>query len=274
MTTAPSIDALVTNVERGGLTGIKPSASGLAVVDLDEGGDEGKEAILRILGKPLLAVPSSQPGRWHLYYRCPDAANLRKRQWSLGIAKGEIIVGNNAAVMWSQGEVLDMLANPPDDSTVSFNIDALPRVRKRDVMAKGNRNNALNARAYSAGQRGNVVELEAVRLEAKAAGLPLDEIEGTSVRAFDDGNAKILSSDQRGLEQALRSLGIDLCFDLRAIRDEIKRGDGAWQLLTDRNEAALWEEIAGRSIALRQTAKIPDLGGCLGSADPTPSMPC
>ena len=69
VTTAPSIDALVTNVERGGLTGIKPSASGLAVVDLDEGGDEGKEAILRILGKPLLAVPSSQPGRWHLYYR-------------------------------------------------------------------------------------------------------------------------------------------------------------------------------------------------------------
>ena len=246
----PGLEALVTNAKHGGLTGIVPSASKLAVIDIDRGGDDAKQAVIRILGKPLLALPSNQPGRWHLYYNCPDAADLRKYQWTIGDnGGGDIIVGKNAVVLWHPGEVLDMLSDPPTGSPAHVSLDVLPRAGKREKMAKGNRNNALNARAYSAGQQGNVIDLEAAKLDATAAGLAPQERDDVANRAFNAGEADaeatpILSSDKPGLERALRTLDIDLCFDVRALRDEIKRGDGAWQLLTDREEADLWEEIA------------------------------
>lgn len=72
-----------------GLVGIEPGSLGILVVDLDEGGDIGRNVVVAALGPPLETVPSRRPGRYHMLYPAPEGGH-GNATWTAGIASGEI----------------------------------------------------------------------------------------------------------------------------------------------------------------------------------------
>ena len=67
-------------VHHAALIGHVPAALLLVVFDVDYGSAEDVERFVRMF-PPLLQVPSAQPGRWHLYYRC-EGRPVRNAEFS------------------------------------------------------------------------------------------------------------------------------------------------------------------------------------------------
>ena len=57
--------------------------------------------------------------------------------------------------------------------------------------------------------------------------------------AFDDYNGAALA-------EALNMLGVDIRYDIRAHREQYRRGSGQWEHLTDNHEAKLRDQLATR----------------------------
>ena len=57
--------------------------------------------------------------------------------------------------------------------------------------------------------------------------------------AFDDYNGAALA-------EALDMLGVDIRYDIRAHREQYRRGSGRWEHLTDNHEAKLRDQLATR----------------------------
>ena len=72
----------------------------------------------------------------------------------------------------------------------------------------------------------------------EAAGLPMPGARGDEPKpAFDDYNGAALA-------EALDMLGVDVRFDIRALREQYRRGDGPWRHLTDNHVSKLRDELA------------------------------
>ena len=74
----------------------------------------------------------------------------------------------------------------------------------------------------------------------EAAGLPMPGAHGGDTKpAFDDYNGAALA-------EALDMLGVDIRYDIRAHREQYRRGSGRWEHLTDNHEAKLRDQLATR----------------------------
>ena len=225
-----------------GLVGVVPASLGCVVVDVDEGGDEARQAVISQLGRPVAEVPTRRDGGWHIWYRSRDAHEIGNRAWRHGDIRG----AKGQAILWAPELVAEGLACAgPVADLMAVDLDQLPS--KRDGGAVGERNNTLNKSVYLATRNGQPID-EAVAA-AREAGLPEREIAATVESAVTAGKrkgARTLVPSARipeGLAYCLDSLGIGLRLNTRAKRYEYFL-DGAWRVADDERDAWLRGTIA------------------------------
>ena len=225
-----------------GLVGVVPASLGCVVVDVDEGGDEARQAVISQLGRPLAEVPTRREGGWHIWYRSRDAHEIGNRAWRHGDIRG----AKGQAILWAPELVAEGLACAgPVADLMAVDLDQLPS--KRDGGAVGERNSTLNKSVYLATRNGQPID-EAVAA-AREAGLPEREIAATVESAVTAGKrkgARTLVPSARipeGLAYCLDSLGIGLRLNTRAKRYEYFL-DGAWRVADDERDAWLRGTIA------------------------------
>ena len=161
-----------------GLLGVKPVSLDLVVVDCD---GVSPERAVEVLGEPLASIPSSKPGRGHVYYRKPEGL-VGNRKWAdPNTLKqgGDIRCSRGYAILWDAAAVVKLLPQIPDAPRVQ--LDRLPKWNKKAEEVRnapgGARNQTLNDAAFSeALEDGDTKPLEAA---ARANGLPPDEVQAT-----------------------------------------------------------------------------------------------
>ena len=161
-----------------GLLGVKPVSLDLVVVDCD---GVSPERAVEVLGEPLASIPSSKPGRGHVYYRKPEG-QVGNRKWAdPNTLKqgGDIRCSRGYAILWDAAAVVKLLPQIPDAPRVQ--LDKLPKWNKKAEEVRnapvGARNQTLNDAAFSeALQDGDAKPLEDA---ARANGLPPDEVQAT-----------------------------------------------------------------------------------------------
>ncbi len=231
------------------LVGVMPASLGCVVIDVDYGGDEAADEVVERFGLPLAKLPSRQAGRWHLWYRCRDAADVHNKQWRDGDIRG----GFGHAILWDAGAVAAALAEP-SHSLRNLNLADLaqlpPKPKEQSgVPEVGNRNNTLNRKVFLATINGAPIEGHVET--ARQAGLPEREIAETVKSAVAAGKrqgARTPVDNARtpaGLAFCLASLGIELQLNTRAKRYEYLLG-GKWEVADDERDAWLRHEIAGK----------------------------
>ena len=100
-------------VHHDGLIGHVPAQLGLIVFDVDHGTPTDIDDFCQMY-PPLLRVPSNQPDREHLYYRCPSADRVKPWFFHGHGLQGEIRSHNSYAVLWGHAVVAlrDALRDP------------------------------------------------------------------------------------------------------------------------------------------------------------------
>ena len=146
------LDRVLRQCAKGDLAGIFPASvgNGCVVFDVDHGGQEAVDELVRVLGQPLVVVPSGTPGRFHVWYLCDDAREIGNGDWSLDGAapkNGELRSTGNL-VLWHPEKVSGALANgakPGDAIPARLNpaqvervLVATPRPRKGNGAAPMN----------------------------------------------------------------------------------------------------------------------------------------
>ena len=225
-----------------GLVGAVPASLGCVVVDVDEGGDEARQAVISQLGRPVAEVPTRRDGGWHLWFKCRDAKEIGNRAWQGGDIRG----AKGQAILWAPDLVAEGLARKaPVADLMAIDLDRLPS--KRGGGAVGERNNTLNKGVFLATCNGEPIEGHVDA--AREAGLPEREIAATVNSAVSAGTrrgARTLVTNARspdGLAYCLNELGVGLRLNTRAKRYEY-RIDGAWLVADDERDAWLRGEIA------------------------------
>ena len=84
----PGFAVVEEHAEAGGLVGVIPASLGCVVVDVDEGGAAGVEALRGVLGEPVATV-GTRSGGFHLWYPAP-AGEIGNRKWGLSNAAGDM----------------------------------------------------------------------------------------------------------------------------------------------------------------------------------------
>ena len=80
--TRPGLSAVEEHAARGGLVGVIPGSLGCVVVDVDEGGAAGVEALRGVLGDPI-ATTQTRSGGYHAWYRAEGGGEVGNRKWAL-----------------------------------------------------------------------------------------------------------------------------------------------------------------------------------------------
>ena len=225
------------------LVAVVPASLGCVVVDIDRGGDEARQAVISLLGRPVAEVPTRRANGWHLWYRSRDAAKIGNGP---GWRNGDIRGAKGQAILWHPEIVAKGLAcTAPVADLMAVDLAGLPS--KRDGGVVGERNNALNRSVFLATRNGSPIEPHVAA--AREAGLPDPEIAATvasATAAGKRGGAKTLVTYARssdGLAFCLDHLGIGLRLNIRAKRYEYRIG-GAWLVADDERDAWLRGEIA------------------------------
>ena len=190
-----------------GLVGAVPASLGCVVVDVDEGGDEARQAVISQLGRPVAEVPTRRDGGWHLWFKCRDAKEIGNRAWQGGDIRG----AKGQAILWAPDLVAEGLARKaPVADLMAIDLDRLPS--KRGGGAVGERNNTLNKGVFLATCNGEPIEGHVDA--AREAGLPEREIATTVNSAVSAGTrrgARTLVTNARspdGLAYCLNELGV------------------------------------------------------------------
>ena len=97
--TSADLAAVVAHAQAGGLVGVIPASLGCFVVDVDEGGTAGVEALQEALGAPLTAIATRREGGYHVWYRAPDGA-VGNQRWRLNGAAGDIRGSKGYVILW------------------------------------------------------------------------------------------------------------------------------------------------------------------------------
>ena len=183
-TTPPDFPDVERHARGGDPVGVIPDSLKCFVVDIDQGGENGVEAVRRVLGKPVAVIATQRPGGFHVWYRAA-AGDIGNRKWGLGGASGDIRGSRGFVVLWDPATLADALAQHFDDAQ-----PADPgRLRRPATQGKrgpeavrtapvGARNDTLNREAFKAAKDGTL-DRDAFRDAAIEAGLPLCEIEAT-----------------------------------------------------------------------------------------------
>ena len=78
----PGFEAVKRHAAAGGLVGLVPASLGCVVVDVDEGGAAGVEALRGVLGEPIVAIRDTERTAYHVWYRA-ESGEVRNRKWAL-----------------------------------------------------------------------------------------------------------------------------------------------------------------------------------------------
>ena len=228
-----------------GLVGVIPASLGCVVVDIDRGGDEARQAVISLLGRPFAEVPTRRAGGFHLWFKCRDAAKIGNGP---GWLNGDIRGARGQAILWAPELVTEGLASvAPVADLTEVDLARLPP--KPNGATVGERNNALNRGVFLATRNGEPIEPHVAA--ARAAGLPEPEI-GTTVASATAGGKQsgtrtvvTYARAPRGLAFCLDHLGIGLRLNTRAKRYEYRIG-GKWQVADDEHDAWLRHDIAAK----------------------------
>ena len=190
----PELAAVTAHAEAGELVGVIPASLGCFVVDVDEGGASGVEALQEALGVPITVIATRREGGYHVWYRAPDST-VGNKLWTLNGASGDIRGSNGFVILWDPDKLVDGLSRYFDDAelvdpgkllgasrTGKAGPDAVRHARL------GARNNTLNRETFMAATRGEL-DTGALREAAIAAGLPPSEIDATLASAAKAGAA-------------------------------------------------------------------------------------
>ena len=189
--TPPDFAAVRAHAEVGGLVGVIPASVGCFVVDVDDGGAHGVEALQDTLGVPITVTETRREGGYHAWYRAPDD-KVGNRQWRLNGACGDIRGSTGFAVLWDPGKLAEGLSLYFDDA-VPADPSKLPRSRMNRAHGpeavrtapNGARNETLNREAFLAAKRGE--DLSPYRDAALLSGISAHEIEATLASAVRAG---------------------------------------------------------------------------------------
>ena len=67
--TRPNFSKVERHAEDGSLIGVIPASLRCFVVDIDQGGENGLEAVRGSLGEPVAVIKTQRPGGFHAWYR-------------------------------------------------------------------------------------------------------------------------------------------------------------------------------------------------------------
>ena len=235
-----SLDAVQAHSE---LVGAVPASLGCVVVDVDHGGEQAADEVVKLLGTPLAKVPT--PRGFHVWYRCRDAESIGNSTWRNGDIRG----ANGYAILWDAESVAEGLADTSRPMADLMAADLALSPPKPNGGGPGNRNDTLNRSVFLATRNGAPVEphIEA----ARGAGLPEREIAATvesATKGAERAGTRVPVADPwtpRGLAFCLEHLGIGLRLNIRAKRYEY-RNAGKWVEADDERDARLRHEIAER----------------------------
>ena len=194
--TRPDFSDVERRAEDGSLIGVIPASLRCFVVDIDKGGENGVEAVRRVLGKPVAVIATQRPGGFHVWYRAA-AGDIGNRKWGLGDASGDIRGSRGFVILWDVAKLAHGLAQHFDHARAADPAE-LPKpatngkhgpeaVRTAPV---GTRNNTLYREEVKAAKDGTF-DRDDFRKAALDAGLPIAGIEATlnsAVRAAEGVN--------------------------------------------------------------------------------------
>ena len=105
--TRPELPGVKEHAARGGSVGVIPGSLGCVVVDVDEGGAAGVEALRGVLGDPI-ATTRTRSGGYHVWYRA-ESGEVGNRKWALDAPPcgGDIRGSNGFVVLWDPAAVVD-----------------------------------------------------------------------------------------------------------------------------------------------------------------------
>ena len=252
--TRPDFSNVEGHAEGGGLVGVIPASLKCFVVDIDEGGENGVEAVRGVLGEPVGVIATQRPGGFHAWYRAP-ADKIGNRKWKLDGAAGDIRGSAGYAILWDPAKLANGLARHFDDAQPA-DPGKLPRPTTHGARGPaavssapvGERNTTLNRETFRAAKDGTL-DRDVFRDAALDAGLSAGEVETTlASAAAGAATAKPqLPRNATGLALALTGLGIAWRFNVRAMRHEF-RENADWREANDRTEARIQEAIANRYV--------------------------
>ena len=262
--TRPDFSDVERHAEDGSLIGVIPASLRCFVIDIDQGGANGVEAVRGILGDPIAVIKTQRPGGFHAWYRAADS-EIRNRQWGLGGAGGDIRGSRGFVILWDAAKLADGLAQHFDDAQPA-DPGLLPRPTthgKRGpeairTAAIGARNATLNLEAFKAAKDGTL-DPDAFRDAAIEAGLPPGEVEATLASAAAAGAAaakRQLPRNADGLAAALTGLGIAWRFNVRSRHHEFRETADDWREANDRTEARIQEAITNRYVTGKKHAPL------------------
>ena len=192
------VKAWASGSAQGNLVCIKPTSLDLVVVDCDY---LPPETVTAVLGEPLASILSSQPGRFHLYYRKPKGS-VRNWKWAdpntlkLG---GDIRCSTGYAILWDAAAVVQILPLVADAPRCT--LDKLPKWSKKAEEVRnapvGARNSTLNEHLFTENLQGG--DTESLKDAARANGLSDDEVDKTVKSAEDGANQAKLDNARRDL---------------------------------------------------------------------------
>ena len=271
---APALDRVLAHK---GHIGVLPASLGCVVIDVDQGGQETVDELVRMLGSPLVTLPSGTPGRFHVWYLCENAVEVRDGDWSLTSAppkNGELRSTGNI-VLWHPGKIAGALANgakPGATIPALLGPAEVDRVRvatpgngkgngaagAAEDWSQGSRNKTLHDLSFLAARNGDAERITAIKQSARDAGLTDPEIEKTVASAMKgaerQGTRTFIANARtaQGLSQALDAIGVDMRLNVRARRYEYMIR-GQWLEADDERTAWVMQVIQARCSAKSAT---------------------
>ena len=289
--TAPNMDkpgggvSLAKAQRHKGPVGTRPEVLSCVMIDVDYEGQKAVDAVVDILGPPLLQLPTRREDGWHLWYGCIDAASVPSGKWQ----HGEICAARNA-ILWGDAadklaEALTRTGKPGEPITpakitpqhIERLIEAMPyeaspvkvkvqgRVRDyRDAdWSEGGRNDLFYSLCLNALENGDAALADEIKQWVVEQG---HQSEREATKTYDSALKKAQSKGPgtrianawtaRGLANALAAVGVELRWNIRAQRFEYRRGK-QWEQATDRLNAWLRQVIQERCSTKKGTSLQP-----------------
>ena len=120
----PELATVIAHAKADGLVGVIPASLDCFVVDVDEGGTSGVEALQEALGAPITVIATRREGGCHVWHRAPDSV-VGNRKWQLNGAAGDIRGSAGFIILWNPARLADALAryfadaNPADPAVLT-----------------------------------------------------------------------------------------------------------------------------------------------------------
>ena len=173
----PELAAVTAHAKAGGLVGVIPASLGCFVLDVDEGGTSGVEALQEALGAPITVIATRREDGYHVWHRAPDGT-VGNQKWQLNGAAGDIRGSAGFVVLWDAPKLTDALARYFEDAAPA-DPNKVPRWTNGTRGPEAVRNAPVGTRNDTLFREATCV----IRAAARDAGLPAWEVEATLASA-------------------------------------------------------------------------------------------